>query len=393
MQFVEVKDKSSIKEFLEFPVRLYKGEKHWIRPLDQDVEAVFDKEKNKFFRHGECIRWILQNDKKETVGRVAAFINRKSEKSKNKEGQELHTGGMGFFESIEDEKVAFMLFDKAKEWLSQNGMNSMDGPINFGERDQWWGLLVDGFDIDPNYCMPYTKPYYIPFFENYGFQVYFKQYTYGRGVNDEMQERYWVKAERIMQNPDYTFERLKMSELNKYAEYFKDIYNKAWVKHAGVKGMSTLQAQTIMKQMKPIVDPDIVYFAFYQGEPVAFFINLPEVNQIFKHLNGKLGWIQKAMFLYHKLMRTNKKMVGRAFGVVPEHQGKGIESAIVMFCRKIVQEEIRGRYIEYEMNWIGDFNPKMMRVAETIGHIIKTHHTYRYMFDKELVFERCPEIR
>ncbi len=394
MKAIEVKDKAAVQEFLKFPIQLYKNDKHWIRPLDQDVEAVFDEKKNKFFRHGECTRWIFQDENGKTIGRVAAFINRKTEKSKNSLGQELHTGGMGFFECIEDEKTAFAIFDHAKKWLQDKGMNSMEGPINFGERDQWWGALAEGHHIDPNYCMPWTKPYYLKYFEDYGFQVYFRQLTYGRGVNDEMQERYWVKADKIMKNPKYRFERLNLKQLDKFTEDFMNIYNKAWARHAGVKGMTMLQAKSVMKQMKPILDPDIVYFGYYDDEPIAFFINLPEVNQIFKHIsNGKLDLLGKLTFLYHKVMKTNKKMVGRAFGVVPEHQGKGIESAIVMFCRKIVQEEIRGRYIDYEMNWIGDFNPKMMRVAETIGDIVKVHNTYRVMFDSELQFERCKEIR
>ncbi len=392
MKIIEVTTDNQRKDFLMLPVQLYKNDEHWVRPLDVDINKVFDKKENKFFRHGECTRWILEDDKENIVGRVAVFINRKNEKSKNSKGQELHTGGMGFFECIKDKTAANLLFDTCKDWLQAKGMNSMDGPINFGERDNWWGLLVDGFNRPPNHLMPYTKPYYQAYFEDYGFQVYFKQFTYGRLVNEPLLPYYLRQAERLFNNPRYRFAKLEMKRLDDFAEDFRTIYNKAWVRHAGVKKMGSLQAKTLMKQMKPIVDPEIVYFAYYDNEPIAFFINLPDANQLLKHVNGKLDLIGKLKALYHKKMRTCHKMVGRAFGIVPEHQGKGVVAAIVEYSRVVVQEEIRGRYIDYEMNWIGDFNPKMMNVAKDIGGIVKTHHTYRIIFDEKISFEYCKII-
>ena len=392
MNIMEVKEERHKKAFVQLPVELYQHDEHWIRPLDEDIEKVFSSKDNKFFRHGECTRWVLEDSSGKTIGRVAAFINKKNEKSKNSLKQELHTGGMGFFEVIENNQAAVLLMDTAKKWLTDRGMNSMDGPINFGERDNWWGLLVDGFDRPPNHMMPYTKPYYQAYFEEYGFKVYFKQYTYGRLVNEPLRPEYLRQAERLFNDPRYTFSKLKMNELDKFAEDFRTVYNLAWVKHAGVKGMSSLQAKTLMRKMKQIVDPEVVYFAYYDEEPIAFFINLPDVNQILKNVNGKLNLIGKLKALYNTKMRTCKKMVGRAFGIVPEHQGKGVVAAIVEYSRRVVQGEIRRRYIDYEMNWIGDFNPKMMKVCEDIGSIVKTHHTYRMIFDEEIKFEYCKVI-
>lgn len=392
MKVIEVTSKAEQVEFVRFPIQLYKNEKNWIRPIDKDVEDVFHSETNKFFRHGECTRWILKNDNGQTIGRIAAFINRKTMKEKNSLKQQLMVGGLGFFESINDQGAAFHLFDTAKEWLQKREINTIEGPINFGERDNWWGLLTKGHDIDPNYKMPWTHPYYEDFFTNYGFQEYFQQLTFGRKVNADLKPQYKIQADRLFNDSKFEFKCLDMKQLEKFTEDFRVIYNKAWVRHAGVKEMSSLQAKSIMKQMKPILDPDIIYFCYYEGEPIAFFLNLPEVNQIFKHLNGKLNWLGKLIFLYHKLMKTNKKMVGRGFGIAPEFQGKGIVAGIVEFCRLMVQEEIRGRYIDYEMNWIGDFNPKMVKIAGTIGDVVKTHVTYRKMLDEGLTFERCPVI-
>lgn len=393
MKFIEVTDIKLKKEFIQFPVRLYKNVENWIRPIDNDIEDVFDKKKNKFFRHGECIRWIVADDSGNTIGRVAAFIDRKNEKQKNSLKQEMHVGGMGFFESIEDEKVAIAIFYHCKNWLISKGMNAMDGPINFGERDNWWGLLIEGFDIEPNYKMPYTMPYYKAYFENYGFKEYFNQLTFGRKVLEPLHENIKLKSDRITKDPLYTFEQLDKKRIEKYTEDFRTIYNLAWVNHAGVKKMNSLQAKSIMKQMKPILDPDVILFAYYDKIPVGFFFNLPEVNQIIKYLDGKLNWLGKLKFLYHKMIGTNKKLVGRGFGIVPDHQGKGVEAAIVEFSRQISHEQIRGRYIDYEMNWIGDFNPKMVRIAEQIGGIVKKHRTYRILFDDSIEFERCPEIK
>lgn len=385
----EVKSPQDIKDFLLFPVGLYKNEPNWIRPLDSDIEDVFNEEVNKFFRHGECTRWVLYNTQKEPIGRVAAFVNKKTAKT-----SEYTTGGMGFFECINDQEAANTLFNTAKEWLIAKGMEAMDGPINFGERDKWWGLLVDGF-YEPNYCMPYHMKYYKALFEHYGFKEYFQQYTYWRTVEGELPEIYAQKAERIARDPLYSFQHIKKNQLEKFAEDFRYIYNKAWAKHSGVREMPKAQAMSIMNQLKPVLDEEIIWFAYYDKEPVAFFIMIPELNQLFKNLNGKLKgtWdiIAKLKFLYNKWTGACKKMFGVAFGVIPEFQGRGLEGAIVKASALKIQP--MGRYTEFEMNWIGDFNPKMMRVAEAAGgKIRKTHVTYRYIFDQSKPFKRMPII-
>jgi hypothetical protein len=385
MQITEVTSAAHRNEFLLLPVRLYKNEKNWIRPLDKDIEEVFDKEKNKFFRHGECTRWILKDDSGKTIGRVAAFIDRKTAKT-----YDQPTGGMGFFECINDKNAAFILFDTCKSWLEQRGMEAMDGPINFGERHKWWGLLVDGFG-EPNYCMPWTHLYYKDFFEAYGFKEFFKQYTYHRKVDDPLAPSIAQKADRIAQNPAYSFRHIEKKNLEKYAEDMRTVYNKAWVKHTGVREMTKTQAMNSMKQMKPVLDEEIVWFAYYNNEPVGFFIMLPELNQLFKHLNGKFNLLAKLKFLYYKWRGVCKKMFGVVFGIVPEHQGKGLEGAIVIAAAKVVQP--KRKYTDFEMNWIGDFNPKMMHLSESVGgKILKTHITYRKLFDETREFKRMPVI-
>lgn len=380
----EVNTKALIKEFLNVPNSIYVNSNFYIKPLEKDIEAIFDVKKNKTFRNGECSRWVLSKEGK-TIGRVAAFVNNKL---KNKDNEQP-TGGIGFFECIDDQEASNLLFDTCKNWLQNRGIEAMDGPINFGERDKWWGLLIEGHDIEPNYCCNYNPPYYQRLFENYGFQIYFKQYTYKRLIQDPLTDSVHEKSSRITQNSDYSFEYLRSNNINKYIEDFRTIYNKAWVKHSGVSEMPSSLAKNIFKQLKPIMDEKIIWFGYFKGEPIAFFIMLPEFNQIAKHLNGKLNLLGKIKFLFHKWNKTCRKILALVFGVVPEFQSKGVEGAIVLAVRKLLQDEYL-RYDEMEMNWIGDFNPKMMRVAEHVGgKICKIHHTYRKLFDESKPFKRA----
>jgi hypothetical protein len=268
-------------------------------------------------------------------------------------------------------------------------MEAMDGPVNFGSRDRWWGLLIEGFDRQPNYQCNYNFPYYKDFFEAYGFQVYFYQFTFWRTVQGPLSPKLLVKAELMAKDPDYEFRHLKKSEVGVLHEYLLKVYNAAWAKRGDNPELTSAQAKLIVKQMKPIMDLRLLYFGFYKGEPISFFLSLPEINQIFKYVNGKLDLIGKLKFLWHTFRKTNKKAFGILFGVVPEHQGKGCDGAMILASRKVLQDEYK-RYNEYEMNWIGDFNPRMINVVEQVGaEICKRHATYRKLFDETKPFKRA----
>ena len=383
-------------QFIQFPVRLYHDEPNWIRPLDADLESVFDPKKNKLFETGECIRWLLLNDENQTIGRVAAFVNQKTVITRN----EQPTGGMGFFECVYDQKAAYTLFDACKTWLADRGMEAMDGPINFGDRDRWWGLLVEGFEHEPNYGMPYTKPYYVLFFENYGFRDYFQQHTVAAPIEKDrlvagMHPTVMERAKRIMNDPDYSFEHIRKNQLPRFAVDFAEIYNKAWTKILGTPDMSQEKALKLMKQMKPVMDEQLIWFGYYgpEKQPIAFFIMLPELNQYFKHVNGKMNWLGKLKFLYYKTFKPTHKAFGLIFGVVPEFQGRGVESAIAMSYPMRVGWSASHSYKDMDLNWIGDFNVKMIRFSKMLGGVVsKRHITYRYLFDRTKEFKRHPVI-
>ena len=383
MSIREVQDSKSEKEFHQLPFQIYKNDPHWIPHLKQDVEKVFDPQKNKFFRHGRIKRWIMEKDGK-TIGRIAAFID---ERKNKKEGKEV--GGVGFFECINDKEAAFALFDTAKQWLEDEGMIGMDGPINFGEKDKFWGLIIQNFDYPPYYNQNYNPEYYVQFFEEYGFQVYYEQYIYYRKVDKGLSDIHKEKSERIRKDPKFTFSTIKKNNLEKYAEDFRTIYNRAWVKHQGFSGMEKRQAMTIMKAINPILDEDLIYFAYYEGKPAGFFIALPEINQIFKHVNGNLNWLGKLKFLYHKWRGTCTTFFGLAFGIDPDFQGKGLEGAIFDECKQLVT----GKYEDVVITWIGEFNPKMIHVIQNLGaDLLRTMATYRLFFDTSVEFEKAKTI-
>ncbi|GAA4386288.1 hypothetical protein [Hymenobacter koreensis] len=387
MQLVEVNSPELAREFIEFPVRLYRNDPNYIRPLDQDVEQVFDRKKNKFFRHGELARWLLQDAQGSTIGRVAAFINNRTAKTFDQP-----TGGMGFFECIDSQDAANVLLDACRDWLAARGMEAMDGPINFGDRDQWWGLLIDNFG-PPTYAVNYNPPYYQRLFETYGFQVYFNQYTYFRKVAEPLDPEYQERVQRLFTGTEYRFEHLRLKQLDKYTEDFRQVYNKAWVNHVGVKEMSVEQAKSIMKKLRPVLEEKICWFGYYRDEPIGFLIALPELNELFRYVNGKLDWWGKLKFAFHRWRGAAKTFTGIAFGIAPAHQRKGVEAAFVLASSKVLQNKSKVKYDDFIMNWIGDFNPKMMRVAEQVGaRIWRTHATYRYLFDRTKEFKRAPLI-
>lgn len=383
MSIREVRDAKSEQAFYDLPKKIYKNDPYWIPHLIQDLKKVFDPKKNKFFRHGKLQRWILERDG-EVIGRIAAFID---EKKNKKAGQEI--GGCGFFECIDDREAAFKLFDTAKAWCKKQGMEGIDGPVNFGEKDKFWGLIIENFDYPPYYNQNYNPEYYVKFFEDYGFKIYYKQLIFYRTVKEGLKKVHLDKSARIRRDPNYSFSTISKNHLEKYAEDFRTIYNRAWVKHEAFSGMEKRQAMSIMKAIKPILDEDLVYFAYYEGRPVGFFIALPEINQIFNYVNGNLNWWGKLKFLYHKWKGTCTTFFGLAFGIDPDFQGKGLEGAIFEECK----DKVTGKYEDVVITWIGDFNPKMIHVIENLGaKVLRTMATYRLLFDPEAKFERAKTI-
>lgn len=386
MQIIEVTNSSLAKEFIRVNVLIHKDNPNYIRPLDKDINDVFDQKKNKTFRFGTVIRWVLKDEEGKLIGRIAAFTNKKY---KNR-GDDVLVGGIGFFDCIENQAAANLLLDSAKQWLQQKGMEAMDGPINFGERDRWWGLVVTGFQ-QPLYCMNYNPPYYQSLLETYGFQPFFHQICLGMNPKQRLSDKIFERHAQYEKDPSFCVRTIKKSKLDKYAEDFTTVYNAAWAGHGGLKELRKEQVVVMFKKMKPVMDERIIWFAYHNEKPIAIFTNLPDLNQWFKHLNGKFDLLHKLKFLWIKATKPCNKFTGLVFGIVPGFQGKGIDAFLVGEAYKDVKKP-SFPYTEYEMQWIGDFNPKMLNVGYGLGDVFQSRKltTYRYLFDRTKEFKRHP---
>lgn len=372
MTVTQVTDNKTRKAFLDTARLIYKNDPNFICPLDDDIEAVFDPKKNPFFGFGKAIRWILTNDSGELIGRVAAFINEK--KAYN---YEQPTGGMGFFECIDDEKAAFALFDTAKTWLQQNGMQAMDGPINFGENDMFWGLLIEGF-VPQSYGMNYHAPYYKKLFDAYGFKTQYEQITNHISAHKPFPDRFTKIANWVAQKPGYRFEHLKSKDIEKYAADFMEIYNDAW---KDFENFVPIKRETILetfRKMKMIMDENLIWFSYVDDEPAAFVVVLPDANQMIKGFNGKLTLLNKLRFLYNK-WRGVSRMRAIVMGTKTKFQKHGLESVMFIKLKEYVLP--LKQYDEMELSWVGDFNDKMIALHEAMGGVLgKKHATMRKVF-------------
>ncbi|HEV3221919.1 MAG TPA: hypothetical protein VGZ90_03535 [Puia sp.] len=384
MQLIQVQNREYARAFIQVNVDILCGIPGYIRPLDKDIDEVFDIKKNKAFRHGEAARWILRDEDGHNLGRIAAFVNKRY-KTK---GDEFPVGGIGFFECINNQEVADRLFDVARHWLLQKGMGAMDGPINFGERDKWWGLVTEGFH-EPLYQMNFNPPYYQALFENYGFKTFFEQICFGMDPKKPFSKKLMDRHAIIAADPAYRAAHIDIKKLDLYAAYFTEVYNKAWASHGGMKQLKLDQVKQLFRKMKPFMEERLIWFTYHNDKPIALFANIPDLNQWFKYLNGRIGLLQKLKFLWLVKTKKNKKFTGLAFGVIPEYQGKGIDSYLIAETGKMV---LILPYTEYEMQWVGDFNPKMINL---IRHMADTYpsrklKTYRYIFDRTIEFKRHP---
>ena len=385
MKIIGVNDKKTEREFLDVVKLIYKGDENFVRTLDVQLKGIFDSKQNEFFQHGSAARFILLDDNGKTIGRIGAFIN-----DKKAYGFDQPTGGCGFFECINNQEAANMLFDAARNWLVAGGMEAMDGPINFGENDNFWGLLVEGF-TQPTIGMQYNPSYYQQLFENYGFKFYFEQVTNNLDLRKPFPERFWKIAEWVAKKPEYRVEHFKFDNAIKYMNDLMEVYQEAWEFHENFKPMSEEDVQKKLDGMKDFLIEDFVWFAYADDEPIAFLLMLPDMNQIIKHLNGKLNLWSKLKFVYYKRRKTITRARIVIMGVKPKYQKGGIESAIFWHMDKAMVNH--KEYKDIELSWVGDFNPKMRALHESVGaDFAKRHITYRCLFDDAKDFQRSTII-
>jgi hypothetical protein len=384
MQIIRISDRKTRKKFLDVARTVYKDDKVWVCPLDNEIEAIFDPEKNPYFKRGEVERWILMDDDNNITGRIAAFIDKNLAFS-----YDQPTGGVGFFECIDDKQSAFLLFDTAREWLKVRGMEAMDGPINFGETDKYWGLLVGGF-THPSFEVPYNPHYYKDLFESYGFQTYYKMEGFHLDISNPIPYRFRRIAEWIAKKPGYEFRHFTWKNQEKFAHDFAEVFNTAWASFkTHFEPLESDYIKGVIRKARAIIDEEFIWIAYFEGKPIAIYLMFPDMNQILKHLNGKLNLFSMIKFLYLKKRKTMTRAKGLLMGVIPRFQGLGIESAFILNIRKVLEK--KPHYAEAEFSWVADFNPKMRKIFISVGSVpAKNYITYRYLFDRTKEFKRYP---
>jgi len=384
MNLHKVTDRKTERMFLDAARIINKNDKTWVCPLDKDIKGIFDPRINTYFKHGIVERWVITDFTKRLIGRIAAFIDFNLADS-----YEQPTGGIGFFECIDDKEAAFLLFDTAREWLKAKGMDAMDGPINFGETDKYWGLLVKGY-THPSFDVPYNQPYYQDLFISYGFQVYYKMEGFHLDITKPLPERLKKIADWICHKPGYDFRHFTWKEEEKYTKDFVEVFNEAWSSFK--EHFEPLEPEYIratLKKAKPVLDEEFIWFAYFEGKPIGIFLMFPDLNQILKHLRGKLGLFGVLKFLWLKKRKTITRAKGLLMGVIPKYQNLGIESAFIHNLSGVFMH--KPHYTEIEFSWVADFNPKMRKTFIAVGCIpVKEYITYRYLFDRTKEFKRYP---
>ncbi len=384
MNLIEVNDKKTRKQFLALPKKLYKKDKAWTCLLDVEIESIFDPDHNDCFRNGEACRWILTDEQGEVLGRIAAFYD------KHKANHATHgqaTGGCGFFECVNQQEAANCLFDAAKNWLQERGMEAMDGPVNFGENFVHQGCLVEGFTHQA-YGMPYNFPYYKDLFENYGFQTYFEMYSYHVDLTRPFPERQEKFARFVMRKPEYKWDHFHLNQHRKYLQDAVDIYNAVWSDfHEDYTPQTVDDFEKVLMGAKALMNEEFIQFAYDGDTPIGMIVCFPDFNQVFKKLkNGKLHFWNKLKLLYYKkrAVTRSRQLVS---GVIPEYQKAGIIGPLFLnmvdACKKHGIEEL-------EMSWVGDYNETVNKMYVQMENATKgkTHITYRYLFDREKPFKR-----
>lgn len=361
-----VQTKNDLMKFIKFQWRIYKGDPHWIPPLIIDRKKILDRNKNPFFLHSEMELFLAEKNG-ELVGRIAAIKNDIHNKVHNDK-----VGFFGFFECVNEQQAANALFSKAGEWLRSKGLTHMRGPANPSSNDEY-GLLVDGFDDSPRLLMTYNPSYYIQLCENYGLtkakDLYAYKLEYEKVTNVSKIERVQDIARRRY---NLKISPLDMKDFDNELKKVKYVYNKAWEPNWGFIPMTDEEINAMAKDLKMLVEPELVLFGEIDGKVIGFSLVMLDYNQIFKKLNGHLF-----PFGFIKLFTRKKKIDWVriiTLGIIPEYQKRGLDA---VFYYEIVHRAKKLGITRGEASWVLEDNEMMNRGALMMeGELYKKYRIY-----------------
>lgn len=365
-----VQTKKELKEFIRLPWKIYKGNPNWVPPLISELKKTFNKEKYPFFEHSDA-EFFLAKRNGETVGRIAAIKNNNHLKIYNDD-----LGFFGFFESINDQGVANGLFNEAVQWLKNHGLKKIRGPENYSQNEEI-GLLIDAFDTPPVIMMPYNPPYYKTLVESAGFEKAIDLYAYQVESSGDIPERLQKSVGKLKQCYNFNIRKINLKKIDEEIEKIKVVYNSAWAENWGAVPFTDTELNAIKNDLLKIANPDIVFLAEINGEPVGVSVAVPDINEALIKINGRLFPLGMFKFLY--FMRNIKGVRVLIMGVLKEHRNKGIDIA---FYYETFKNGLRHGFVKGEMSWILENNYAMRNAAEKIP-LTRHYKTYR-LYEKEI---------
>jgi hypothetical protein len=355
LQVEEVKNQKDLMTFVQFPWEIYQGDRFWVPPLIKDQLLKLSPD-HPFHAHSEMILFLARRGDK-SIGRIAGIIDHHYI-----EVHQENVGFLGFFESIPDPEVSGFLLTRVAEWLKEHGMEKMAGPMNPSTNDEC-GLLIEGFDSSPCLMMPYNPRYYPPLFEGFGLRKRMDLYAYLLEESFFHLDRLDRITERLRKRePQLHVRPINLRHFDEELKIIKEVYNQAWSRNWGFVPLTDEEINLLAKELKPLVVPDLVLFAYWGEEPVGFSVSLPDYNEVLKHLNGKIGLLGVFKFLYYS-KKINKIRV-MLLGVKHAFQKKGVEGLLYI---ETFKRGIRKGYHRAECSWILEENVLMQHGIEAMG--------------------------
>lgn len=376
---IEVSDKDSKRLFHQVPFRLYAKDNQYIAPLQHEVEGVFDASINKVLLDGSAQRWVLLNESKQPIGRIAAFVDHQRNKT-----LDYQLGGIGFFECIDDSKAASNLFDRAFNYLKGFDIDVIEGPVNFGERDRFWGLLVEGF-YPPLYQENYNPPFYQRLFEENGFRPFEQVITF-KGISKKIPfDRMKAVAQRIRERYPISIKTLDYKHLDQFAKDFVAVYNASFSKFDHFKPLLTHQIIAFLQQAKPVIDKELACIAYFDDQPAGFIALYPDINPFLKFAKGQFNAWTAPIFMLKKKLARQFNAKGMGFGIHPEFQSKGIFALLLDHLS--TPRNVR-MYPEMYLAGIRAHNKEIISMYSKMEvEKNRIHLTYRKHFNTAIPFE------
>ena len=359
VEVAPVLDARDKDRFVRFPEQVYRGDLHWVPPLLMERHDFLDPRRNPFFAHAEVALFLARRHD-EVVGRIAAVEDRNFNAFHGS-----RTAYFGLYESVNDAGVAAALFGAARGWARARRLDTLLGPMNLSTNYEV-GLLVEGFDSDPYFMMPYNPRYYGRLFEECGLEKAKDLFAWERSAASPPPERFARIADRIRHAEGISVRSVDLSRFEAEVARIKDVYNAAWEKNWGFVPMSDAEFDHLAKDLRRLVVPELTMIAEDGGEPVAFSLTLPDVNQALKKVGGRLTWfglpLGLARLLWHERKVDRVRLM--ALGVKAGWRRRGIDAVLIV---ETIRRTRALGYLGGEISWTLEDNELINRAIESVG--------------------------